>query len=70
MLLSPKTEGNPVITLGACVVLTILAVWGFMRSKALDKMALDAQIDGHVELANNRLKKDEPQPAEEADKKD
>ena len=44
------------ITLGACVVLTILAVWGFMRSKALDKMALDTKIEGHVELANNRLK--------------
>ena len=45
------------ITLGACVLLTILAIWGFLRSKALDKMALDTKIDGHVELANNKLQK-------------
>ena len=44
------------ITLGACVLLTGLAIWGFMRSKALDKMALDTKIEGHVELANNKLK--------------
>ena len=47
------------ITLGACVVLTGLSIWGFMRSKALDKMALDTKIDGHVELANNKLKKED-----------
>lgn len=47
------------ITLGACVLLSALAIWGFIRSKALDKMALDTKIEGHVELANNRLKKDE-----------
>ena len=46
------------ITLGACVLLTALAVWGFVRSNALDKMALDAKIDSHVELADNKLKKD------------
>ena len=44
------------ITLGACVLLTGLAIWGFMRSKALEKMALDTKIEGHVELANNKLK--------------
>jgi len=44
------------ITLGACVVLTGLAIWGFVRSRALDKMALDTKIDSHVELANNKLK--------------
>jgi len=44
------------ITLGACVLLTALAIWGFVRSKALDKMALDTKIDSHVELANNKLK--------------
>ena len=48
------------ITLAACVVLSAVAIWGFLRSKALDKMALDAQIDSHVELASNRLKKEEP----------
>ncbi len=43
------------ITLGACVVLSGLAIWGFLRSKALDKMALDTKVEGHVELANNKL---------------
>jgi hypothetical protein len=37
-----------------------------MRSKALDKMALDAKIDGQVQLADNRLK--EKQEAEEQSK--
>jgi membrane-bound ClpP family serine protease len=48
-----------IITLCGCAVLTVLAIWGFMRSKALDKMALDTKIDGHVELANNKLQKEE-----------
>ncbi len=43
------------ITLAACVVLSALAVWGFLRSRALDKMALDTKIEGHVELAKNKL---------------
>ncbi len=47
------------ITLGACLLLSGLAIWGFLRSNALDKMALDSQIDSHVELANNKLKKEE-----------
>jgi membrane-bound ClpP family serine protease len=51
------------ITLGACVLLTVLAIWGFIRSRALDKMALDTKIDGHVELANNKLKKEEEKEA-------
>ena len=54
------------ITLAACVVLSAVAIWGFLRSKALDKMALDAQIDSHVELASNRLKKEEPAKEEPA----
>ena len=45
------------ITLGACVIVSALAIWGFLRSKALDKMALDTKIEGHVELANNKLQK-------------
>ena len=49
------------ITLAACVLLSGLAIWGFLRSKALDKMALDTKIDGHVELANNKLKKEDPE---------
>ena len=52
------------VTLGACVLLSALAIWGFMRSKALDKMALDTKIDGHVELANNKLKADNAEQPE------
>ena len=44
------------ITLGACVLMSGLAIWGFVRSRALDKMALDTKIDSHVELADNKLK--------------
>jgi membrane-bound ClpP family serine protease len=44
------------ITLASCLVLSGLAIWGFLRSKTLDKMALDSKIDSHVELANNKLK--------------
>ena len=47
------------ITLGSCVVLSALAIWGFIRSNAIDKMALDTKIEGHVELANNKLHKNE-----------
>ena len=47
------------ITLGACLLLSGLAIWGFVRSDALDKMALDSKIDSHVELADNKLKKKE-----------
>lgn len=39
------------ITLAAGVVLSGLAIWGFLRSRALDKMALDTKIDSKVELA-------------------
>ena len=45
------------ITLAACLVLSGLAIWGFLRSNALDKMALDSKIDSHVELAKNKLSK-------------
>ena len=44
------------ITLGACVLMSGLAIWGFLRSHALDKMALDSKIEGQVHLANNKLK--------------
>ena len=52
------------ITLASCLVLSALAIWGFLRSNALDKMALDTKIDGHVKLANNKLKH-EHKPSEE-----
>ena len=54
------------ITLGVCVLVCLLAIWGFMRSKALDKMALDTKIDSQVTLADNRLK--EKQEEEEQSK--
>ena len=57
------------ITLGACVVLSGLAIWGFLRSRALDKMALDTKIDGHVELANNKLAKEEGDKSSSEDAK-
>lgn len=47
------------ITLGACLLVSGLAIWGFLRSNALDKMALDSKIDSHVELANNKLNKED-----------
>lgn len=49
------------ITLGACVVLSALAIWGFVHYRAIDKMALDTKIDGHVDLANNKLQKEKEQ---------
>lgn len=39
------------ITLIAALVLSALAIYGFLRSRALDKMALDTKIDGKVSLA-------------------
>lgn len=52
------------ITFGACLLLSSLAIWGFLRSKALEKMALDSKIDSHVEMAHNKLKEDESEKAE------
>ncbi|MBQ8704843.1 MAG: hypothetical protein IJ548_00890 [Paludibacteraceae bacterium] len=53
------------ITLGACIVLSGLAIWGFLRSHALEKMALDTKIDGQVKLADNKLRKEEPKKDDE-----
>lgn len=47
------------ITLAACILFSGVAIWGFLRSNALDKMALDTKIDSQVELAKNNLKKRE-----------
>ena len=46
-----------IITLLACLILSALAIWGFLRSHALEKMALETKIDGQVHLANNKLQK-------------
>ena len=38
------------VTLAACVVLCGIAVWLFVKSKAMDKMALDTKIEGGVDM--------------------
>ncbi len=38
------------VTLAACVVLCAIAVWVFVKSKAMDKMALDTKIEGGVDM--------------------
>ena len=38
------------VTLAACVVLCGIAIWVFLRSKALNKMALDTKIEGGVDM--------------------
>ena len=43
-------------TLAAALVLTALAIYGFFKSRAIEKMSLDTTIDSKVELANNKLK--------------
>lgn len=40
------------ITLGAAILTSAIAVYGFIRSRALQKMALDTSIDSKVELAS------------------
>lgn len=38
------------VTLAACVLLCGIAVWLFVKSKAMDKMALDTKIEGGVDM--------------------
>ena len=38
------------VTLAACVLLCAIAVWVFVKSKAMDKMALDTKIEGGVDM--------------------
>lgn len=40
------------ITLGAVLVLSGLSIYGFIKSKALEKMGLDTTIDSKVSLAS------------------
>ncbi len=39
------------IALVSCIVLAGLAIYGFVRSRALEKMSLDTTIDSKVDLA-------------------
>ena len=38
------------MTLLACVVLCGIAVYAFIKSKAMDKMALDTKIEGGIDM--------------------
>lgn len=38
------------VTLAACAVLCGIAVWVFVKSKAMDKMALETKIEGGVDM--------------------
>lgn len=38
------------VTLAACIVLCGVAIWIFVKSKAMDKMALDTKIEGGVDM--------------------
>ena len=38
------------VTLVASVILCAIAVWVFVKSKAMDKMALDTKIEGGVDM--------------------
>ena len=39
------------VTLATCIVLTAAAIYAFVKSHAIEKMALDTTIDSKVELA-------------------
>ena len=38
------------VTLAACLLLSAIAVWMFIKSKAMDKMALNTKIEGGVDM--------------------
>ena len=38
------------VTLAACLLLSAIAVWMFIKSKAMDKMALDTKIEGGIDM--------------------
>jgi membrane-bound ClpP family serine protease len=38
------------VTLAACVVLCGIAIWVFVKSKAMDKMALNTTIEGGIDM--------------------
>ena len=38
------------VTLAACVILCAIAICVFVKSKAMDKMALDTKIEGGVDM--------------------
>ena len=38
------------VTLAACLLLCAIAIWVFIKSKAMEKMALDTKIEGGVDM--------------------
>lgn len=38
------------VTLAACVLLCGIAIWVFVKSKAMDKMALNTTIEGGIDM--------------------
>ncbi len=63
------------ITLGAVLLLSGLSIYGFIKSKALEKMGLDTTIDSKVPLASpgkkiEDLEKDAEKMYKEAEKAD
>ncbi len=63
------------ITLVAVLVLSGLSIYGFVKSKALEKMGLDTTIDSKVSLAApgkkiENLEKEAEEMSREAEKKD
>ena len=47
------------VTLAACVVLCGIAIWVFVKSRAMDKMALDTKIEGGVDMPTPGKRMDE-----------
>ena len=47
------------VTLAACVVLCGIAIWVFVKSRAMDKMALDTKIEGGADMPTPGKRMDE-----------
>ena len=47
------------VTLAACVVLCGIAIWVFIKSRAMDKMALDTKIEGGMDMPTPGKRMDE-----------
>ncbi len=68
MKLAPVYPWAGHVTLAACIVLTAVAIYAFVKSHAIEKMALDTTIDSKVELAEpgkriEDMKTDLPNPS-------
>ncbi len=57
------------ITLFAAIILTGIAIYAFLKSRAIQKMSLDTTIDGKVELASKGKHLEHLEQTEENDVK-